>query len=107
MRIMEKIWEELRKIEKEADLIRSEALGKSKQIIMIARAESEKLISDSKIQMNEEADELLKRFREAIRKESEDALEKNEEFVKELRKSAEKRIDEAVKTIFDVVLRTD
>lgn len=104
MLIMEKIWEELVKIEEEADLIRSEALDKSKQIIKITRDESEKLISDSETQANEEARELLEAFRASANKEREDALEKNEEFIKELRRSAEKRMDEAVKAILDIVL---
>ena len=101
---MEKIWEELKKIERGADLIRFEALDKSKEMIKVVGEESEKLISDSKKQANEEAKELLEKSTEAANEERVNALKKNEEFVEDLRKLAEKRMDEAVKMIFDAML---
>jgi F0F1-type ATP synthase membrane subunit b/b' len=45
---MERVWEELMKIETEAELIRSEAQSKAKGIVKIAEEEAEKLIANSK-----------------------------------------------------------
>jgi len=101
---MEKVWEELRKIEREAERIRSEGLRKSEEIFVIAKEDAEKLVLDSRKHVEEEADELLSRYLEEANKEREDALKKNEDVIKELRITVERRINEAVKMIFDAVL---
>jgi F0F1-type ATP synthase membrane subunit b/b' len=101
---MEKVCEELRKIERKAERIRSEALRTSEEIIAVAQGEAEKLFSDSRKRIEEESDELLNNFVREADKEREDALKKNEKAIKELSTTVEKRINEAVKTIFDAVL---
>ena len=101
---MEEIWRELREIEKEAEHIRSEALGKSEEIIAIAREDAGKLVSDSKKYAEEEADELLDRYVRRANREREVILEKNREAIRELRVSVENRINKAVKIVFDAVL---
>jgi len=101
---MEKVWEELRKIEREAERIRSEGLRKSEEIFVIAKEDAEKLVLDSRKHVEEEAEELLSRYLEEANKEREDALKKNEDVIKELRITVERRINEAVKMIFDAVL---
>lgn len=101
---MEKIWEELVKIERVADSCRSEASDKSKEIIRVARDYSEKLLLDINAQASEEAEELLVKIREEAKKEHNDAVAKNEQFLIELENNAEKRIDEAVELVFNSVL---
>ena len=93
---MERIWKELVKIEEEADKIRSEALDKSKEILRIAKEESEKLRLDMETQANEASKELLAKFRNEANKERENALQKNEQFLKELRESAENQMNKAL-----------
>jgi vacuolar-type H+-ATPase subunit H len=101
---MEKLWEELRKIESDAEHIRSETLKKSEELVAIAKQDAEKLLSTSKNHSEVEADELLNKYREEAAKEHNTALKKNEKIIKELGETVKKRFDEAVNTIFDVVL---
>jgi len=101
---MEKLWEELRKIESEAEHIHSETLKKSEELIAIAKQDAEKLLSASKKHIEAEANELLNKYHEEAAKERDAALKKNEKIIKELRTTVEKRFDKAVNTIFDAVL---
>jgi vacuolar-type H+-ATPase subunit H len=104
VKIMERLWEELKKIEKEAEHIHSKTLEKSEELIAIAKKDAEKLLSDSKKHVEAEADELLKKYAKEATKKRNFALKKNEEIIKELRKTVEKRFNKAVNTIFDAVL---
>jgi vacuolar-type H+-ATPase subunit H len=101
---MEKVWEELRKIESEAEHIRSETLKRSEELIAIAKQDAEKLLSASEKHVEMEGNELLKRLRRDVAKERDDALEKNEKNIKDLRETVEKCFDDAVNMIFDAVL---
>lgn len=101
---MEKVWEELRRIESEAEHVQSGALKKSEELIAIAKQDAEKLLSDSTKHIETEANELLNRFLREAAKERDAALEKNEKNLKDLRETVEKRFDEALNIIFDAVL---
>jgi len=101
---MEKVWEELRKIEDKAEQIRSETLNTSEKLMDIARKDAEKLLSLSKKHTESEADKLLKARIDQAEKERAADLEKNEKSIKELKATVEKQFDNAVDTVFDAVL---
>ena len=101
---MERVWEELKKIETEAERIHSEASKKSEELHAIAKKDAEKLLSVSKKHAEAEANELLNKYRREASNERNARLEKNKIFIKELRATVEKRFDKAVNTVFDAVL---
>jgi vacuolar-type H+-ATPase subunit H len=101
---MERVWEELRKIETKAEQIHSEALEKSEELLAIAKKDAEKLLSVSKKYTEAEANELLKRYLEEAASERHSTQEKNKIFIRKLKKNVEKRFDKAVNTVFDAVL---
>jgi F0F1-type ATP synthase membrane subunit b/b' len=101
---MEKLWEELRKIENEAEHIHSETLKNSEELVAIAKQDAEKLLSASKKHIEAEANELLNKYHEEAAKEHDAELQKNEYVIKELGKNVENRFEKAVNTIFDAVL---
>jgi F0F1-type ATP synthase membrane subunit b/b' len=103
---MEKVWEELRKIESKAEHIHSETLKKSEELIAVAKKDAEKLLSVSKKHTEAEANKLLNKYLQEAANERAVALEKNENSIKELRTTVEKFFDKAVNTIFDAVLET-
>jgi vacuolar-type H+-ATPase subunit H len=107
MRIMERVWEELRKIETKAEDIHVNASKKSEELLAIAKKNAEKLLSVSKKHAEAEAKELLTKYRREASNERDDKLEKNKVFIKELRITVEKRFDEAVNIVFDSVLEKD
>ena len=103
---MEKVWEELRKIESEAEHIHSETLKKSETLIALAKKDAEQLLSFSKKHTETEANKLLTKYLEEAASEHDASLEANEKILKELRKTVEKCFDQAVNTVFDAVLGT-
>ena len=98
---MERLWEELKKIEDEAISIRSEAEEKSAKIIDLAREYAEKLILDSRKEAEHEALELLNQFLSEAKIKREKMLKENEENIRKLRMKAEKCMEEAAKMIID------
>jgi DNA anti-recombination protein RmuC len=103
---MEKVWEELRKIESEAEHIHSETLKKSEELIALAKKDVEKLLSVSEKHTEAEANILLNKYLEEAAKAHDASLDANEKTLKELRKNVEKCFDKAVNTVFDAVLGT-
>jgi F0F1-type ATP synthase membrane subunit b/b' len=103
---MEKVWEELRKIESKAENIHSETLKKSEELITVANKDAEKLLSVSKKHTEAEANKLLTKYLQEAADERVAELEKNEESIKDLKATVEKHFDKAVDTIFDALLGT-
>ena len=56
---MEKVWDELKKIEALAEQVRSEAQQNAKEITGLAQKEAEKLLSNSKTYAQKEAQAAL------------------------------------------------
>ena len=79
---MERVWEELKRIEQEANYIRSDAKKKSEEIIAMAREDAEKLVSDARVLAEREAHELLSQYINEARREREEMLKRNEEKLK-------------------------
>lgn len=102
--MMEKVWDELRKIEKEAELMQEEGTRRSKAISEAADKEAEKIISNSKIYANDEA----KRLREASVKKAnenrESMIKENEAAISRIKVAAKKRNEKAISFVVDQVL---
>jgi F0F1-type ATP synthase membrane subunit b/b' len=103
---MEKVWEELRKIEGTAEQIHIETLKKSEELIDLAKKDAEKLLLVSKKHTEMEANRLLNKYLEESANEHDASVEANEMILKELRKTVEKSFDKAVNTVFNTVLGT-
>lgn len=101
---MEKVWSELKKIEAEAELIRSDTIKKAKQILETSTEESKKLIDNSKTYANEEAQKLHEAKMEEANKRRASQLKANEEVIQKLEESAKNRMDRAALIVFDAVL---
>jgi vacuolar-type H+-ATPase subunit H len=101
---MEKIWDELKKIEAQADQIRSEAQDEAKKMMALAQQEAEKLIANGKAYGEEEAQQLYtSTFQEANRN-REEQLKANQEARAYLRAQAEKQLEQAVAIVVNMVL---
>jgi vacuolar-type H+-ATPase subunit E/Vma4 len=101
---MEKVWDELKKIEAQAEQIRSEAQDEAKKISTLAEQEAEKLIANSKVYGEEEAQQLYaSAIREANRN-CEEQLKANQEVSAALRAQAEKQLEQAVAVVVKTVL---
>jgi len=101
---MEKVWDELKKIEAQAEQIRSEAQDEAKKISALAEQEAEKLVANSKVYGEEEAQQL---YASAIREANhncEEQLKANLEASANLRAQAEKRLEQAVTAVVKSVL---
>jgi F0F1-type ATP synthase membrane subunit b/b' len=101
---MEKVWEELKKIEAQAQQIKIDAQEKAKEITQQAKQDADRLVADSKHFADEEAN---KRYTQAIT-EANDArdaqLKINHEATETLRIQAQKNLDKAVDSVVKSVL---
>jgi vacuolar-type H+-ATPase subunit H len=101
---MQKVWEELKNIEAQADQIQSEAKDRGKKITVQAQKDAEKLLSNSRTYGSEESH---KRYQAAIdeaNKSREEQLATNEKVAAKLKAQAEKRMDKAVAAVVKAVL---
>lgn len=101
---MEKIWEELRKIESQAEQIRNEAKDEAKKITVLAQQEAEKLIANSRVYAEEETRKLYVSTIQQANRNHDEQLKANQESGEKLRVQAEKRMDQASSTIVNTVL---
>ena len=101
---MEKVWEELKKIEEQAEQILSEAQNKSKTLIELSKQEAEKLITNSKTYGQEEARHLYDTNIEEANRSREEKLKANKKATEKLKAQAEKRMEQASSKVMKVVL---
>ena len=101
---MEKVWEELKKIETQAEQIRSEAQDKSKQITDIAKQEAEGLLANAKSYAQEEAEQLLSNTTAEANHNREETIKLNSDATDKLTLQAQKRLDRASEAIVNAVL---
>jgi len=101
---MEKVWEELKKIEAQAEQIRSEAQNKANGITSLAEQEAEKLIENGKKYAEEEAKILLDNAIQEANRHRDEQLKVNKETAEELKEQADKHMDQAVENVVNVVL---
>ncbi len=101
---MEKVWEELRKIEAQAEEIRREAEKRAKEITNFSKQEAEQLIVKSKKYAQEEAQKLQKSAIEEASRTRAERLTTNEKNIEELQDKAQERMPQAERIIVDAVL---
>ena len=101
---MEKVWDELKKIEAQAEQIRSEAQGKAKEMRALAEQEAEMLIANGKAYGEEEALQLFTSAVEGANRDCDEQLKANQEAREKLRAQAEKQLEQAVSTVVNTVL---
>jgi vacuolar-type H+-ATPase subunit H len=101
---MEKVWDELKKIEAQGQQILSEAKDKAKKMTTLANQEAEKLIANGKVYAEEEGQQLYASTIQEANRNSNEQLKANQEVRANLRVEAEKRMEQAVSTVVDTVL---
>ncbi len=102
--MMEKVWDELKKIESQAEQIRSEAQAEAKKMIALAEQEAEKLLANGKAYGEEEAQLLYTSTIQEANHNREEQLKANQEARANLRAQAEKQVEQAVATVVNTVL---
>jgi vacuolar-type H+-ATPase subunit E/Vma4 len=101
---MEKVWTELKKIEVQAEQIRSEAQDEAKKMTALSQQETEKLIANSKTYAEEEAQQFYTSTIQEANRNREEQLKANQEARVNLRAQAEKQLEQAVSTGVNSVL---
>jgi vacuolar-type H+-ATPase subunit H len=101
---MEKVWDELKKIEAQAQQIQTDAQDRAKKLTQQAKQDAEKLVANSKIYAEEESQKLYDQAISEVNAEREAKFKASQKNAYELKAQAEKRMDEAVSTIVHLVL---
>jgi vacuolar-type H+-ATPase subunit H len=101
---MEKVWEELKKIEAEAEKIRSDAQQKSQDITALAQLNSEKLVANSQTYADEEGQHLFVGTVEEANRRRDEQLKANEVVTEKLKVQAGKRMELAVKAVLGAII---
>jgi vacuolar-type H+-ATPase subunit H len=101
---MENVWGELKKIETQALQITSDAQDKAKQIVAMSKQNAQKIVDDSKLDTETEAQTLYTNVVAKANKEREEQLKLNQTEIKKLKLVAEQSMDQAVDLIVKAVL---
>ncbi len=101
---MQKVWEELKNIEAQAEQIQIDAKEKAKQLIVQAEKDAQTLLANSQTYGAEES---KKQYDAAVKEANglrQKKLEETEKVAHNLKKEAEKRMDKTVSTVINAVL---
>ena len=104
---MENVWGELKKIEAQALQITSDAQDKAKQIVALSKQDAQKIVEDSKVNAETEAQKL---YTEAVAKANvarEERLVVNQADIKKLKITAEQGMGQVVDLIVKAVLEAN
>jgi vacuolar-type H+-ATPase subunit H len=101
---MQRVWDELKKIEAQAEQIQADAQEKAKQIVVLAQQESDKLVANSTVYGKEESQKLYAKAVEEANQNRDELLKVNQQTAEKLKIQAEKRMDKAVSTVVNAVL---
>ena len=101
---MERVWGELKKIDAQANKIKSDAQDKAKKVTLLAKSNAEKLIINSRTYAEEESEKLHSETIQEANQERDKHLEINQKTAEKLKAQAEKNMDHAVLAIYDAVL---
>ena len=101
---MEKVWDELKKIESKAEQIQKDAVEKSKQIAAYAEQKADQLVANAKTLANEEA-----QYQRSIALKDADELRikkmtANNETMAQIKKTAKARLEKAADKIVNAVV---
>ncbi len=101
---MEKVWDELKKIDAQAEQIRSEAQKNAKEITSLAQKEAEKLLANSKNYGQQETQDLYASAVSEANLNREKQLKANQQTTENFGKQAQQRMEKASSTIVTAVL---
>jgi vacuolar-type H+-ATPase subunit H len=101
---MEKVWDELKKIEAQAEQIQNDAQERAKNMVFLAKQDSEKLIQNSQIYAEQESQKLFANAIKEANLNRDEHLKANQEVAGKLKAKAEKRMEKAVLAVVSVVL---
>ncbi len=101
---MERVLEELKRIEEEGKRIISESSEKAEEIISASHQKAEKLIVDAEKEAESEAEESLKKFNKDMDATHHKVLETCESRIRKLRASAATNTDSAIDAIFKIII---
>ena len=101
---MEKVWDELKKIEAQAEQIRSEAQNDGRRLINLAQEEAEKLIGNSKAYAEEESQHLYDATLEKANRNRDEKIKANKDVMEKLRAQSEERMEQASSAVVKSVL---
>lgn len=101
---MQKVWEELKSIEAQAEQIQTDAKTKAKQITAQAQKDAETLLENSKTYAAEESQKRYQAVIDEANKTRTERLAENEKAAAKLKTQAEKRMDSAVAAVVKAVL---
>jgi hypothetical protein len=101
---MEKVWIELKRIEAQAQQIQTDAQEKAKKMTQQAKADAERLVANSEVYAEEEAQMLYDHAVADAHKAHDIELKKTKETTAKLKALAQKNMDEAVDAIVNSVL---
>jgi vacuolar-type H+-ATPase subunit H len=101
---MEKVWDELKKIEAQAEQIQNDAQDRAKKMVFLAKQDAEKLVENSKTYAEAESQKLYAKAIEEANQERDEHLKTNEEAAGNLKLKAEKRMDKAVSLVVNAIL---
>ena len=98
------MWEELKKIEAQAEQIRSEAQDKAKQMTDLAQKESEELLANSATYAEEDAQQLYMNTIQESNRSRDELLKANQVAADKLRVQAEKHMKSAIAKVVNTVI---
>lgn len=101
---MEKVWDELKKIEAEAEQIRSGAQNTAKSISNMAKQDGEKLIANSQTYADEEAQQLYISTVEDANRNRDEQLKTNDAAIEKLKVKAQKRMGTATSKVVNIII---
>ena len=101
---MEKVWDELKKIEAQAEQIQNDAQDRAKKMVLLARQDAEKLVENSRTYAEAESHKLFTQATVEANKERNEHLKAHKEAVGNLKLKAEKCMDKAVSAAVKAVL---
>ncbi len=101
---MERVWDELKKIEAQAEQIQNDAQDRANKMVFLAKQDAEKLVENSKTYAEAESQKLYAKALEDANQERDERLKTNEETAGNLKLKAEKHMDEAVSIVVNAVL---
>jgi vacuolar-type H+-ATPase subunit H len=101
---LEKVWDELKKIEAQAEQIQIEARQKAKDMVALAEQEAEKLIVNSKTYAEEEAQQLLVITIQEANRNRNEQLKTNQAAIEKLSAQAANRMEQATTKVLNRIL---
>ncbi len=101
---MEKVWEELKKIEAQAIQIRGDTQTKAKEITNTAQQEAEELLVNSSTYAEEEGQQLYMNTIQQANQTRDEQLEANQKTADKLKLQAEKHMEPAIAKVVNAVI---